>query len=110
MTNNNNPWGALDAATGQNQLYLDPGASQAVNNAFPPYESALQTLINNALDDTTGYFGTSEGNPLARILEEAFNQRGKALTDYLKEQLAQTEAFLKTARDAATALQANEGN
>lgn len=99
------PWGALDAATGANKLYLDPAALPAINQAFDPYQSSLQTLINDRLDDTKGYFGTAS-NPLALLLESAFNARGIALTNYLKAQLSQTQDFVKTAQDAVAAAQA----
>jgi hypothetical protein len=64
----------------------------------------LQTLINDRLDDTSGFFGTAS-NPLAVQLEQAFNSRGTTLTNYLQQQLSQTQDFVKTAQDAATALQ-----
>jgi hypothetical protein len=38
-------------------------------------------------------------------LEQAFNSRGTTLTNYLQQQLSQTQDFVKTAQDAATALQ-----
>jgi hypothetical protein len=103
-----NPWSALDAATGQKKLFLTDDAASSVKEASKPYEASLQTLISDALDDTTGYFGTSEGkkNPLAALLEEAFNARGKELTEYLKAQLSQTQAFVQTAQDAAAAFHA----
>ncbi|MDV3124019.1 hypothetical protein M1247_03770 [Mycobacterium sp. 21AC1] len=104
MTNpNGNPWAGLDADTGNGKLYLDESAISGVNTAWADYEKSLETLINDSLDETTGYFGTST-NPLAGMLEKAFNARGKDLTDYLKEQLSQSQAFVKTAQDAATAL------
>jgi hypothetical protein len=99
------PWSALDSATGSKNLYLNPDVIPAVNNAFEPYGVSLQTLINDRLDDTTGYFGTAS-NPLAVQLEQAFNSRGTTLTNYLQQQLSQTQDFVKTAQDAATALQA----
>ena len=102
------PWSSLDADTAADKLYLDPAVIPEVNQAFAPYETSLQTLIDDELDETTGYFGTPE-NPLANILQQAFNARGKMLTDYLKEQLSQTQDFVKTARDAAAAQQAAEG-
>jgi len=46
------------------------------------------------------------GNPLAVILQNAFKARGTELTNYLNAQLSQTQDFVKTARDAAAALQA----
>lgn len=100
-----NPWGGLDAATTNGELLLNPAVSQQVNQAFTPYETSLRTLVNDALDDTAGYFGT-DSNPLATILEEAFNGRGKALTAYVQDQLSQARALVKTAQDAATAFQA----
>ena len=99
------PWGGLDAATTKGELLLNPAVSQQVNQAFTPYESALQTLVTDALDDTAGYFGT-DSNPLATILEEAFNGRGKALTTYVQDQLTQARSLVQTAQDAATAFQA----
>lgn len=104
------PWSALDAATGQKNLYLADGARDQVNTAFTPYHSALQALITDAMDDTTGYFGTNPKNTLAPILQTAFNARGKTVTDYLNKQLAETEAFVKTANDAANALQNHENS
>jgi len=105
-----NPWNALDAATGEKKLFLDEDATNKVVKAFPPYRDSLQRLITDALDDTTGYFGTSKGgkNPLAKLLEDAFNARGKMLTDYLKAQLSQAQDFVKTAQDAHAALKAAE--
>lgn len=103
-----NPWTSLDAATGEKKLFLTEDASTKVTSAFDPYQSILQQLINDALDDTTGYFGTSKGgkNPLAKLLEDAFNARGKMLTDYVKAQLSQAQDFVKTAHDANAALKA----
>jgi hypothetical protein len=100
-----NPWGGLDAATTNGELLLNPAVSQQVNQAFTPYESALRTLVTDALDDTAGYFGT-DSNPLASILEEAFNGRGRALTTYVQDQLSQARNLVKTAQDAAAAFQA----
>ncbi|WP_101949768.1 hypothetical protein [Mycobacterium sp. 3519A] len=100
-----NPWGALDKATGEKQLYLDKNAFPAVKSTFEDYETSLQTLINDALDDTSGY-GT---NDLAVIVQKAFNSRGSALTAYLKEQLSQTQDLKKTAEDATNAIQ-HEGD
>ena len=107
---NNNPWGALDAAAGEGNLRLNPTVKDRITTAFSPYEDSLETLISAALDDTTGYFGKAERNPLARHLQEAFNGRGTALTDYLEQQLSQTQDFVKTARDAATAFEAHEND
>lgn len=104
-----NPFAGLDADTGDGKLYLDDEVKKAVETAFTPYNTALQTLINDALDDTTGYFGTT-GNELAKILEETFNGRGKSMTDYLKEQQSQATAFKKTAQDAAAAQEAAEND
>jgi hypothetical protein len=98
-----NPWSNLEAATGSSNLYLNPDVIPAVNNAFEPYGQSLQTLINDRLDVTTGYFGTAS-NPLAVQLEQAFDSRGSNLTNYLQQQLSQTQDFVKTAQDAATAL------
>lgn|SRR5690349_2046549 len=105
-----NPWSSLDAATGQKKLFLDDAASSQVVTAFTPYQGILQQLINDALDDTTGYFGTSQGgkNPLAKLLEDAFNARGKMLTEYVKAQLSQAQDFVKTAQDANAAFKAHE--
>jgi hypothetical protein len=110
VTNTNNPWPALDVATGEKKLRLNPDLMPAINNAAGPYQQSLNTLVADALDDTTGYFGTPERNDLARILQEAFNARGRMLTDYLKEQRSQTELFVKTAQDAARAFELNETN
>jgi hypothetical protein len=102
------PWSSLDAATSQKKLYLEPAVSREVETASTPYETSLQTLIDDALDDTKGYFGgTTPKNPLAPLLENAFNARGKVLTDYLNKQLSETQAFVKTAHDAAAAIQAH---
>jgi hypothetical protein len=104
-----NPWNGLDADTQNDKLYLERGVANDIKTAFEPYEDSLNTLIGDALDDTTGYFGT-EKNPLAVVLEKAFNGKGKVLTDYLEEQRAQARGFVKTAEDAASALEANEGD
>jgi hypothetical protein len=104
------PWSSLDAATGQKNLYLADGARDTVNNALKPYNAALQALIDAGMDDTTGYFGTNPKNTLAPILQTAFNARGKTVTDYLNKQLAETQAFVKTANDAANALQNHENS
>ncbi|WP_319446535.1 MULTISPECIES: hypothetical protein [unclassified Mycobacterium] len=105
-----NPWNALDTATGAKKLYLelDEGVIADVNKASTTYQDSLQTLINDALDDTTGYFGTAD-NPLAVLLEKAFNARGTVLTKYLTDQLAQTQGFVKTAGDAVAAMHAADG-
>ena len=102
-----NPWNALDAATGAKKLYLDPTVISEVNRVYTPYEAALQDLMDDGLDDTAGYFGT---NSLADVMGKAFNARGKMLTDYLKEQQSQASGFVKTARDAANAQLAAEGD
>ncbi|BBX89056.1 hypothetical protein H5U98_28800 [Mycolicibacterium boenickei] len=107
------PWGGLDAATADGKLYLhlEPDAvTNLETTAFKPYEEKLQAIIDNALDDTTGYFGANEKNELAKAMETAFNAKGKALTDYVREQLAQTQDFIKTAHDAAKALKENEAD
>jgi hypothetical protein len=103
-----NPWTALDAATGQKKLYLEPSVRDDVVAAFNDYEKVLNALITDRVDDTTGYFGT-DSNPLAKLLEKAFNARGTELVSYLNAQLSQTGDFVKTAKDAATA-QANREN
>lgn len=102
------PWSSLDAATGDKKLYLEPDLATKVDQAFTPYEASLQTLINDALDETTG-FGSTD-NPLAKLMSDAFNARGAALTTYLKAQLSETRGLVKTARDAAAAFQANDKN
>nr|WP_090278871.1 hypothetical protein [Mycolicibacterium komanii]CRL74532.1 hypothetical protein CPGR_03708 [Mycolicibacterium komanii] len=94
-----NPWGGLDAAAQDKELHLESDVTKDLQAAFEPYRQSLQTLIDDALDDTAGYFGT---NDLAKILEGAFNARGEALTKYLTEQLSQSKDFVKTAQDAAT--------
>lgn len=107
------PWGGLDAATADGKLYLhlEPDAVTTLEtSAFKPYETKLQAIIDNALDDTTGYFGANSKNDLAKAMETAFNAKGKALTDYVREQLAQTTDFVKTAKDAANALKAHDGS
>jgi hypothetical protein len=103
-----NPWTALDAATADKKLYLDPTVSADVAKAFNGYQQTLNTLITDRVDNTSGYFGT-DGNPLAKLLEKAFNARGTELVDYLNAQLSQAGDFVKTAKDAATA-QANREN
>jgi hypothetical protein len=105
----NNPWSSLYAATADKDLLLEPDVKDAVNRAFDPYQSILQRLINDSLDETTGCFGTSE-NDLAVRLVKAFDKRGRELTDYVKEQLSQTQGFVKTANDAAAALQAKDND
>jgi hypothetical protein len=102
-----NPWSSLDAATGQKKLYLEDSARNDLNTASGDYEKALNKLINDRVDDTTGYFGT-DSNPLAKLLQDAFNARGTELVDYLNAQMSQTQDFVKTANDAATALLAAE--
>ncbi|MED5814284.1 hypothetical protein VST63_18130 [Mycolicibacterium sp. 050232] len=107
------PWGGLDAATVDGKLYLhlEPNVvTELETSAFDPYEERLQAIITNALDDTTGYFGENTKNDLAKAMETAFNAKGKALTDYVREQLAQTRDFVKTAHDAANALKAHEAD
>jgi hypothetical protein len=99
-----NPWAALDKATGEKHLYLNPNAFSAVSQTFNDYETSLQTLIDDALDDTTGY----GSNELAGIVQTAFNGRGAALTKYLKEQLSQTKDLEKTAYDATNAFRNRE--
>jgi hypothetical protein len=98
------PWGGLDAAaqpqTGKPTLHLDPTVMPAINNAFGSYSASLQQLINDHLNDARGYFGTN-ANPLAVLLENAFNSRGTTLTNYLIQQLCQTTEFVNTAQDAA---------
>jgi hypothetical protein len=100
------PWSALDAdahpQTGQPTLFLDPSLSLKLNNAYTPYQQSLQTLIDDRLDNTSQYFGTP-ANPLASLLEQAFNSRGSTLTTYLTQQLSQADDFVKTAQDAAAA-------
>ncbi|OBB22456.1 hypothetical protein A5792_05140 [Mycolicibacterium peregrinum] len=104
-----NPWGALDAATTKKELYLDPTVIPELNRVFEPYEESLENLIGDSLDETTGYFGT-EKNPLAVLVQKVFDNRGKEVTDYLKEQLSQTQAFVKTARDAAEAMRTSQND
>lgn len=102
------PWSALDAATGKKNLYLTEDANTKIKSAFTPYEAALQALIDAGMDDTTGYFGSCPKNTLAPVLQTAFNSRGKTVTDYVNKQLSETEAFVKTANDAASALKNHE--
>lgn len=107
------PFNGLDAATADGKLYLhlEPSVvDELERNAFDPYEQKLDAIVRNALDDTTGYFGANSKNDLAKAMENAFNAKGKALTDYVREQLAQTRQFVKTARDAANALKAHEAD
>jgi hypothetical protein len=103
-----NPWTAPDAATGQKKLYLEPSVRDDVVSAVNDYDKVLSQLIVDRVDNTKGYFGT-DGNPLAKLLETAFNARGTELVTYLNAQMSQTQDFVKTARDAATA-QANREN
>ncbi|MCV7067869.1 hypothetical protein [Mycolicibacterium houstonense] len=104
-----NPWAGLNADAANKKLYLDPTVIAEVNRVFEPYEESLETLINDALDETTGYFGTP-ANPLAVLVQKVFDARGKALTEYLTEQLSQSQAFVKTARDAAEAMRSNQND
>ncbi|MUL78872.1 hypothetical protein [Mycolicibacterium sp. CBMA 226] len=104
-----NPFGPLDAATSENNLFLSPSAVTEITKTIDPYESALQTLINDRLDNTQGYFGTPQ-NPLALNLESAFNARGKALTTYLTAQLSAAKDLIKTAQDAANATTKTDQN
>jgi hypothetical protein len=97
-----NPWSDLDAAVEAKNLFLDPTVLSALEQARTPYEASLQTLINDRLDAISGCFGTITANPLARALEDAFNSRGTALTNYLIQQLSQTKDFIKTCHEAAT--------
>jgi hypothetical protein len=105
------PWSALDGAThpqtGKPTLYLEPSVIPALNQASDSYCQSLQTLIDDRLDDTTGYFGT-KANPLALLLEKAFNSRGTVATNYCQQQLSQTQDLVKTACDAAAATQAED--
>lgn len=103
------PWGGLDADTVNDKLYLDPTVISEVNRVFEPYEESLETLIGDSLDETTGYFGTG-ANDLAVLVQKIFDARGKELTDYLKEQLSQAQAFVKTARDAAEAMRTSQND
>lgn len=105
------PWGGLNAGAADGKLYLhlEPTVvDQLERDAFNPYEAKLQAIIHDALNDTTGYFGKNANNDLARAMENAFNAKGKALTDYVTEQLAQTQDFMQTARNAANALKAHD--
>jgi hypothetical protein len=98
-------WNDLDGAVGAKTLFLCPSTIPALEQARVPYEASLQALINDRLDDTGACFGTL-ANPLARFLEDAFNARGTALTNYLIQQLSQTKDFIKTCHDAAAPQQA----
>jgi hypothetical protein len=104
-----NPWTGLDADTQKDKLYLERGVANEIKSVFAPYDSSLQAIIDDAMDDSSGYFGTP-ANPLAGVLEKAFNSRGEMLTEYVQEQQTQARAFVKTADDAASALEANEGD
>ncbi len=97
------PWSSLDAATGSKNLYLNPSLIPAVSQAYEPYGQTLQTLMEDRLDYTTGYFGNSARNELAGLLEKAFASPGVALTDYLQKQRSTAQDFIKTAQDAAAA-------
>jgi hypothetical protein len=97
------PWSGLDSATGNKNLYLEPSVVSTLNNAYTPYQASLQAIIDDRLDNTTGYFGTPS-NELAVCLSEAFNSRGTTLTTYATQQLSQAGDFIRTANDAATAL------
>lgn len=98
-----NPWNDLDAATGKKNLYLEPSVASTLNNAYTPYQASLQAIIDDRLDNTTGYFGTP-ANEIAVCLSGVFNSCGNTLTTYTKQQLSQANAFIQTANDAATAL------
>ncbi|WP_166906853.1 hypothetical protein [Mycobacterium sp. DL440] len=104
-----NPWGALDEAAANKNLYLDPDVISKVNTVWEKYEESLEQLITNSLDETTEYFGTSK-NPLANLVQKLFEARGKELTDYATEQLSQSQAFVKTARDAAEAMRSSQND
>ncbi|CDP87935.1 MULTISPECIES: hypothetical protein [Mycolicibacterium] len=104
-----NPWGALDNAAANKNLYLDPAVIGTVNTVYERYEESLETLIKNSLDETTEYFGTA-ANPLAVLVQKLFEARGKELTDYATEQLSQSQAFIKTARDAAEAMRSSQND
>lgn len=104
-----NPWGALDNAAANKDLFLDPKVISTINTVYEPYEESLETLIKNSLDETTDYFGTA-ANPLAQLVQKLFDARGKELTDYATEQLSQSKAFIKTARDAAEAMRSSQND
>ncbi|WKG03107.1 hypothetical protein [Mycolicibacterium sp. HK-90] len=103
------PWAGLNADTANKKLYLDPSVISTINRVFEPYEESLQTLQRHALDETTGFFGTP-ANPLAVLVEKLFDARGKQLTEYVTEQLSQSQAFVETARDAAEAMRSNQND
>jgi hypothetical protein len=100
------PWTALEAATRTKDLYLHSATSKAISQACEPYQQSLQTLIDDRLDDTTGCFGTPK-NPVAGVLEQAFNSRNTGLTNYEQQQLFQAGYLMKTASDAVIALHAD---
>lgn len=102
-----NPWDGLVTAPGDGDLHLDPEVKKQLDTAFNPYNEKLQALIDDALDDTNGYFG-SDSNRLASRLESAFNGRGKVLSDYVKEQQRQANALMTTAQQAATTQEAHD--
>lgn len=104
------PWVGLNADTANKKLYLDPSVISKVNQVYTPYDNALQALINASLDETTGYFGKLSQNTLAPLLQKLFDDRGKLLTDYLKEQQTQAHAFVKTAREAAEAMRTSQND
>jgi hypothetical protein len=97
------PWTDLDTATGNKNLYLEPTVASTLTNLYSPYQASLQAIIDDRLDNTTGYFGTS-ANEIATCLSGAFNSCGTTLTTYTTQQLSQANAFIQTANDAATAL------
>jgi hypothetical protein len=99
------PWSGLNAATGRKNLYLDSAVNPAFKKTFKRYTQSLQSLIDDRLNETTGYFGTAN-NPVAGVLENAFNSRGIALTNYSTQQLSQAQDFVQTALNAAAAFPA----
>ena len=105
------PWSGLDADTTNDKLYLDPAVIPEIERVYTPYDESLQALINDSLDETTGFFGKDGGpNTLAPVLQKLFDQRGKQLTQHLQEQQTQAHDFVKTARDAAEAMRTHEND
>ncbi|OHT81184.1 hypothetical protein [Mycobacteroides saopaulense] len=97
-----NPWSSLDADTASKKLYLDPEVMPKINGAIDAYKGGLQSVINASVSDTTGF---GNDNPFATALKKAFDTRGATLTNYVKQQLTNTEDFVQTANDAVTAFQ-----
>jgi hypothetical protein len=106
-----NPWSDLIVAaqpqTGKPTLYLEPGVKDKIRAASETYVNSLQKLKADTPNDTTTCFGTPK-NPIAKCLEQAFNSRGTALTNYLTQQVQQVNDCVETVSAAPTAIQATD--